>query len=167
MTVKFISSTLFVRDIQASRHFYERLLDQKMDIDFTLSVSYVGGFSIWQSEHASQTIFGVPVGEDPPGARNFELGFEVDDLDAMFARMVQANVTFVHPVVEQPWAQRVFRAYDPDGHIIEIAEPMNVVIRRLSAAGMPVEDVARRVGMPLEVVRSLLPTGCPGSPSAV
>lgn len=167
MPVKFISSVLFVRDIQASRHFYEKLLNQAVEIDFTLSVSYVGGFSIWQNEHASQTIFGVSAGDRPPGAKNFELGFEVDDLDAVCARMAQANVPFVHPVVEQPWAQRVFRVYDPDGHIVEIAEPMNLVVRRLSAAGMPVEDVARRVGMPLEVVRSLLPTGCPGSPSAV
>ena len=156
MTVKFISSTLFVSDIQASRHFYEKLLNQKMDIDFTLSVSYVGGFSIWQGEHAYQTIFGISAGESPLGSKNFELGFEVDDLDEMFARITQANVQLVHPIIEQPWAQRVFRVHDPDGHIVEVAEPMHVVIRRLFSSGMPVEDVARRVGMPLEVVRSII-----------
>ena len=32
--------------------------------------------------------------------------------------------------LEYPWGQRDFRLYDPDKHIIEIAEDMNTVIRR-------------------------------------
>lgn len=156
MTAKFISSAIFVKDIQTSRHFYEDVLNQKVDIDFGLSVGYIGGFSIWQGEHAYQTIFGISASDiSQLGAKNFEFCFEVDDLDDMLTRVTQANVTFVHPVIEQPWGQRVFRVSDPDGHIVEFGEPMSVVIHRYITGGMSVEDAARRTGMPLEIVAEI------------
>lgn len=157
MAFKFISSAMFVKDIQASRHFYEDVLGQKVDVDFGLSIGYVGGLSIWQGEHAYQTIFSAPIDDSSPlGAKNCELCFEADDLDQMLERVTQANVEFVHPMVEQPWKQRVFRIYDPDRHIIEIGEPMSVAIQRLFASGMPAEDVARWVGMPLDIVQAII-----------
>jgi hypothetical protein len=61
----------------------------------------------------------------------------------------------VHPVVEQPWGQRVFRVYDPDGHVVEIGEPMDAVIRRFLEQGMTVEEAAPRTSMPLEIVRAI------------
>lgn len=154
MTIKFLSSVLFVKDIQASRNFYEHILSQTVENDFNLSVGYVGGFSIWQAEHALQTIYGTPSGAGPLGARNAELCFDVDDLNAVYARVTQAKVKIVHPIIEQPWGQRVFRIYDPDEHIIEFGEPMSVVVLRMLSEGKSVEDVTRQTAMPLEVVQA-------------
>jgi hypothetical protein len=56
---------------------------------------------------------------------------------------------------EQPWGQRVFRVYDPDGHIVEIGEPMPVVIQRFLAQGMSAEEAAERTSMPLEIVQKI------------
>lgn len=156
MAVKFISSVLFVKDIPTSRHFYEDLLDQKVEMDFGVNVGYIGGLAIWQNAYATQTIFGAAQEDASPiGCKNLELYFETEDLDQMLTRVTQANVRFVHPVVEQPWGQRVFRIYDPDGHILEFGEPMPAVIQRLLAAGETVEAVAQRTGMPLEIVTQI------------
>ena len=156
MTIQFQSSVIFVKDIEASRRFYEELLAQKVLMDHGPNVAFVGGFAIWQVDHACQMIFERPSSEgDQLGRENCELYFEADDLDAVYARLSDAGVRFVHPVREHPWGQRVFRFYDPDGHIVELGEPMPVVIQRFLAQGMSVEEVAQRTSMPPEIVQQI------------
>ena len=156
MTIKFQSSVIFVKDIEASRRFYEELLGQEVLMDHGPNVAFVGGFAIWQVDHAYQMIFECPSDEkDQLGRSNCELYFEADDLDATEARLSDADVQFVHPLREHPWGQRVFRLYDPDGHIVELGEPMPVVIQRFLAQGMSAEEVAQRTSMPPEIVRQI------------
>ncbi len=52
-----------------------------------------------------------------------------------------------------PWGQRDIRVYDPDKHIVEIAENMNTVIKRFFSQGMSAEEVAKRTMFPLDVVK--------------
>ena len=155
MDAQFQSSVIFVQDILASRQFYEGLLGQKVLMDHGLNVGYVGGFALWQAEHAHQIIFGRPGKARRLGYDNCELYFETDQLDAMWTRLSEAGVQIVHPLVEQPWGQRVFRVYDPDGHIVEMAEPMPAVILRFLSQGMSVEQIAQRTSMPLEIVKQM------------
>jgi catechol 2,3-dioxygenase-like lactoylglutathione lyase family enzyme len=156
MSIKYQSSVIFVKDIKASRQFYEELLDQQVEMDFGPNVGFVGGFAIWQVEHAYQTIFDhTPEDDRPLGRENLELYFESEDLDAVSAKLSEAGVQFVHPTREQPWGQRVFRVYDPDGHIVEIGEPIPVFIQRFLGQGMSVEEAAERTSMPAEVVRQI------------
>jgi hypothetical protein len=119
-------------------------------------VGFVGGFAIWQVDHAYQIMFERPPGEvGQLGRENCELYFEADDLDAVWARLSEAGLQLVHPLREQPWGQRVFRLYDPDGHIVELGEPMPVVILRFLAQGMSAKEVAGRTSMPVEVVQQI------------
>lgn len=156
MSIKFQSSVIFVRDIEASRRFYEELLGQEVLMDHGPNVGFVGGFAIWQVDHADQMIFERSSSEEGQlGRENCELYFEADDLDAVWARLSDADVQFVHPVREHPWGQRVFRLYDPDRHIVELGEPMPVVIHRFLAQGMSAEEVAQRTSMPPEVVQQI------------
>ena len=37
---------------------------------------------------------------------------------------IDDRVDLIHPIVEQAWGQRVFRFHDPDGHAVEIGEPI-------------------------------------------
>jgi hypothetical protein len=69
--------------------------------------------------------------------------------------MTDAGVQFVHPLREHPWGQRVFRLYDPDGHIVELGEPMPVVIQRFLVQHMSAEEIAQRTSMPLEIVQQI------------
>ena len=159
MDIKFLSSVIFVRDIQISRNFYETLLNQKVAMDHGLNVGFEAGFALWQVEHAHQIMFGSNENAAAHlGSKNFELYFESADLDATLARVTQAGVPFVHPLFEQPWGQRVFRVYDPDGHIVELGEPMSAPIFRFLSSGMSVEEIAQRTAMPVEIVRQISET---------
>jgi catechol 2,3-dioxygenase-like lactoylglutathione lyase family enzyme len=156
VSIKFQSGVIFVKDVEASRRFYEGLLGQEVEMDFGPNVGFVGGFAIWQVDHACQTIFErAPGGTGSLGSENYELYFEADDLDTPHAQLSDAGVQFAHPLREQPWGQRVFRVYDPDGHIVEIGEPMPVVIQRFLAQGMSAEEAAERTSMPLEIVQKI------------
>jgi catechol 2,3-dioxygenase-like lactoylglutathione lyase family enzyme len=156
MGIRFQSSVTFVKDIKASRRFYEELLGQEVLMDHGENVAFTGGFAIHLAEHAHQIIFERAFEKDSElGHDNFELYFETADLDAALARLSDADVEFVHPVREQPWGQRVFRVYDPDGHVVELGEPMPVVIRRFLAQGVSAEEVATRTSMPLQIVEQI------------
>jgi hypothetical protein len=52
------------------------------------------------------------------------------------------NIEYVHHLFEHPWGQRVVCFYDPDKHIIEVGENMNLVVRRFIDGGIPVEGTA-------------------------
>jgi catechol 2,3-dioxygenase-like lactoylglutathione lyase family enzyme len=156
MTIQFQSSVLFVRDIQTSRRFYEELLGQEVEMDFGANVGYKGGFAIWQVDSAFEVIFERPAdAEAPLGRDNLELYFESPDLDIAWTRLSSQEVEVVHPLREQPWGQRVIRIFDPDGHIVEIGEPMPIVIARYLAQGMKAEAVAERTLMPLEFIQQV------------
>lgn len=154
MTIQCQPPVIFVKDIAVSCRFYEDLLGQKVMMDFGPCVSFVGGFALWHVEHAYQMIFNTSVDDTSPlGRKNLEFCFETDDLDAVLAKVTAAQVKLVCPPHEQPWGQRVFHIYDPDGHIVEIGEAMPTVLLRFMSQGMSVKDAARRTGMPLEFVQ--------------
>ena len=56
-------------------------------------------------------------------------------------------IEFVNPIMEHSWGQRVVRLYDPDGHMIEVGESMDYVVRRFLASGMSVEEAAAKTQM--------------------
>ncbi len=58
--------------------------------------------------------------------------------------------------MEHRWGQRAVRLYDPDRHVIEVAEPLTAVARRFRNAGLTEEGIAKRMDVPLEMVRRLL-----------
>jgi catechol 2,3-dioxygenase-like lactoylglutathione lyase family enzyme len=156
LDISFQSSVILVKDIQASRQFYEGLLGQKVLMDHGPNVGFAGGFAIWQIDHAWQIIGHKPTVEPGPlGRSNLELYFESEDVETVAARLIEGGVPEVHPLREQPWGQRVVRFYDPDGHIIEIGEPMPAVIRRFLGQGLAAAEVAQQLSMPLEVVQQI------------
>ena len=165
MSVDYRSAVIFVKDMGASRRFYEDLMEQELEFDFGANVSYVGGLALWQVDRAHEVVFASPSEDGAPsvdgapsagvGQGELELYFETDDLDAVVKLFEEAGVTFVHPLREQPWGQRVVRVYDPDGHIVEVGEPMWVVVQRFLAQGMSTATVAERTSMPLAVVEQI------------
>ncbi|MCE1252435.1 MAG: VOC family protein [Anaerolineae bacterium] len=155
MEIKLTSAVIFVKDIQNSRRFYEEVLGQKVLMDHGPNVGYEGGFALWQRDHASQIIFNHPASDESVRNNNAELYFETFELDNALLKLQAENVAFIHPMLEQPWGQRVFRFYDPDGHIIELGEPMPAVIQRFLAQGLTAEAIAERTFMPLEIVKQL------------
>ena len=160
MEFKFTSAVLFVKDIKASRDFYEGLLGQKVLADHGPNVGFEGGFAIWEAAHAGQIVHGKPVQtEGPLGRDNLEIYFENSEMEKAAALLKEAGVSFVHEMVEQPWGQRVLRVYDPDGHIVEVGEPMPAVVLRFHAQGLDADALSKRTSMPIEFVRIILEAG--------
>jgi predicted enzyme related to lactoylglutathione lyase len=132
MGIIYQSAVIFVQDISVSKTFYVELLEQEIDMDFGLNVGLNGGLALWQVDHAFQMIFSHPPKEENSlGHQNFELYFKTPDLEYASRKLSEAGVQFVHPLREQPWGQKALRVVDPDGHILELAEPMQGVIFRL------------------------------------
>lgn len=155
----FKGTVLFVNDVPASRRFYEDLLGLRAELDLGDYVVYAGGLAIWQIGSACMNVHGRPhdpTGQTPLGRDNLELYFEAEDLEAAAARCEQAGVRCVHALKEQAWAQRAIRVYDPDGHIVEIGEPMQTVVRRLAAAGADRAAIAQRTAMPPAFIEQAL-----------
>ena len=153
MSAKFICPLIVVKDVATSRRFYEEVLGQEVKMDFGENVTFRGAFAIHEAGHFAG-LTGVDPGEGP--GRRHELYFEHDDIAGMEERLKAVGVEFVHPLREQPWKQRVLRCYDPDGHMVEVGESMEAVVRRLHGEGMTMEDIVEACSMPREFIEGVL-----------
>ena len=151
MYVKFQMPLIAVSDVGRSKRFYCGLFDQRVVLDFGENVTFSGGFAI-QEKFAWLT----GLAEDSVRSRpnNMELYFETDDLDAFMQRLGEwpDPVELLHPPHKYGWQQCTVRFYDPDGHIVEVGEAMEVVIRRCLAEGHTAEETAALTQHPLEFV---------------
>jgi uncharacterized glyoxalase superfamily protein PhnB len=123
--MRFVNPIVFVRDVRVATAFYRDVVDLAVDADHGDFVLFEGHFAIHDGALVTRTIFG-PDALPQPGAfgrSNLLLYFEDDDIEAAFARL-KDRVELIHPLARQVWGQRVFRFHDPDGHIVEIGEPM-------------------------------------------
>ncbi|MFZ2102214.1 MAG: VOC family protein [Oricola sp.] len=121
--MKFVNPLPFVADMGRSKTFYADLLGIAILEDHGGFVRFENGFALHDGASLHRTVFGTNAGDDSPyGRQNLVLYFEVEDLDAAFAR-IAGRVDLIHPIARQAWGQRVFRFFDPDRHIVEIGEP--------------------------------------------
>jgi catechol 2,3-dioxygenase-like lactoylglutathione lyase family enzyme len=130
--MRFINPIPFVRDIDRSREFYRDRLGLKILEDHGNFVLFETGFAIHEATSLEQTIWGEPSGStEPYGRRNVLLYFEHEDIDAAF-EAIAPHVELIHPVEPQAGGQRVFRFYEPDGHAVEVGEPLDRAISVIS-----------------------------------
>lgn len=68
-------------------------------------------------------------GSAEPGAnRTAILEFQVDDIDAEYARL-KDNVTIVQEIKEMPWGNRTFQCRDPEGSLVSLYMPASAQAR--------------------------------------
>ncbi len=148
--MRYLGCLLAVKDIAASKHFYEKVLHQNVVMDLGVHVTFEG-FSLQQGY---AELVGLAVDSVKEQPHNFQVYFEVGDLDKVYAEMKSiSSLQCVHEIKEYPWGQRDIRVYDPDKHIVEIAEDMSIVIKRFFDQGMSLEEVATHTMFPPEVVK--------------
>mgnify|MGYP004442369407 CR=1 FL=1 len=148
--LKFKCPLIAVSDIKESIRFYEEVIGDRVAMDFGENVTFEGGFSLQEMKRWKSLIHTDKVRRKSNDA---ELYFEEDDFDGFISYLKEfPDLQFVHGVEEMPWGQRVIRFYDPDFHIIEVGESMDVVIRRMLQSGMSVEETARKSQYPIEYV---------------
>ncbi len=147
--MKFICPLVVVTDMDRSRNFYVNILKQKVKYDFGENLTFHGDFSIHLKTHFQDLIEHKAIRS---GGNNFELYFEMDEIEELFERLKAYNVAFIHKIQEQPWRQKVMRFYDPDHHIIEVGESLEHLASRLHSEGMTHEQIAATTNMPLTFV---------------
>jgi catechol 2,3-dioxygenase-like lactoylglutathione lyase family enzyme len=157
MDVRYISAVLFVKDIAVSRQFYEGIFGQQVDTDFGKNVGYTSGLALWEAGVAHQIIYAREYGDpDPLGQQNFEVYFESDEIEAAWQELQSKDVTVIQPLYEQPWGQRTLRVEDPDGHIVDVGEPMPLAIKRLASQGLDQRAIEAKTMMPISVIKGIL-----------
>jgi catechol 2,3-dioxygenase-like lactoylglutathione lyase family enzyme len=153
--MEFKNPLLVVKDLQTSLKFYQEVLGLEIVLNFGANVTLTGGISL-QTEESWLEFLEMPESALRFGGNDAELYFETDDFDGFVQTVEQRGVPVAHPPLEHRWGQRVVRIYDPDRHILEVAEPMTAVCRRFREGGLSVEGVARRMNVPVEYVKKCL-----------
>lgn len=151
--MKFKNPMLVVTDIDKSVAFYKEVFGLRVITDFGANKILTGGLALQTAEtyksfiNSSEIFF---------GGNDFELYFEEDDFDGFVSRLKECDISYVHPVKEHAWGQRVVRFYDPDKHIIEVGENIKTVCKRFLDSGMTPQQVAERMDVPLKFVNACM-----------
>lgn len=126
MAIRHSHTLVLVQNIQASTAFYTRVLNQRVLQNHGTVVLFEGCFALHQAGELMQTVYKEPRQSalGPQGHDNVLIYFETDDLAGAYMQIVNAGVPVIHPIERQAWGQSVFRFHDPDGHIVEIGEPL-------------------------------------------
>ena len=116
--------TLFVEDLVASKRFYERTFGLPVAFEDKKSVVFkMGGtlINLLKIESADELVAPAQVARRDAGSRHV-FSIEVDDVDAMCAKLVARGVTLLNGPVDRPWGIRTASFQDPAGHIWEIGK---------------------------------------------
>lgn len=151
--MQYLGALLTVKDMEKSKKFYHDVLGLNIAQDFGANVTLEGGIFLqtldtWKSFIRTDNVL------LPHNAG--ELYFEEENLSGFCSRLMTYDIQYVHPLMEHRWGQRVIRFYDPDGHIIEVGEKMDAVVRRFVRQGLSAEETAERMDVPLEYVQNCL-----------
>ena len=111
---------LVVSDIEKSKAFYKELFGLQVITDFGENVMLTEGLvlqekKVWEDAIGRETVF---------GGHATELYFEEHNLDLFLERLEASDVAveFLNRECTHAWGGRALRLYDPDGHVIEVAE---------------------------------------------
>lgn len=151
--MKLNSTMLVVADINKSVDFYKKVLGLHVIMDFGANKTLTGGLALQTVETYKEFI---GTNEICFGGNNFEIYFEEDDFDEFADKLKECDVEYVHPIKEHSWGQRVVRFYDPDKHIIEVGENIEIVCKRFLNSGLTSEQVAERMDVPMKFVNACM-----------
>lgn len=113
MAVKRIVANIAASHPAAARAFYEDILGLSLAMDHGWILTFAAGdiAAAPQISIASEGGSGTPVPD---------LSIEVDDLDAIFGRVVEAGLSIEYGPAEEPWGVKRFYTRDPFGRLVNI-----------------------------------------------
>jgi uncharacterized glyoxalase superfamily protein PhnB len=121
--MKFASTRLVARDIKNLVGFYEKVMNKKAEWlvpTFAEIVTPAATLAI----NTAETVAMFKEGSAEPGAnRTAILEFQVDDVDAEFARL-KAEVQVVLEPKTMPWGNRAAQFRDPEGSLVSMYTPV-------------------------------------------
>lgn len=115
---------LATADVPAAANFFQE------HFGFTLAYESDWYVHLVNAEHPSVALALVAKDHETiplPGrvpAAGLLINFEVDDVDAEYARLSQAGIEMLQPLRDEPWGQRHFIVQGPDGVLIDVIKPI-------------------------------------------
>lgn len=153
--MKFRGPMLVVKDMEKAKKFYTEVIGVRVIADLDENVTLTGGLSL-QTESSWSTFTNCTSDFFTYHGNDAEMYFEEEDFDGFLEKIASLDVERVGDDMEMPWGQKVVRLYDPDKHIIEIGEDMKVMMKRLHATGLTVEQLSEKTFMSQKMVERML-----------
>ncbi|MDD1728319.1 MAG: VOC family protein, partial [Methanospirillum sp.] len=138
---------------------YQELFGLTIELAIEGLTTFKEGISLWQQSIASDLMYNGADPSLPQERPGQEIYFETDDIDGFCDQIKKRQVKLFHEIQKTPWQQRTIRFSDPDGHMIEVGESMEEVIRRISREGHTPQEVATLTFMPEEIIKTILNQG--------
>jgi len=114
--------TLFVEELDTTKRFYQTTFELPVVFeDANSAVFKIGGtlINLLKIECANELVEPAQVARRDAGSRHV-FSIEVDDVDAMCAKLTARGVRLLNGPMDRPWGIRTASFQDPAGHIWEI-----------------------------------------------
>jgi uncharacterized glyoxalase superfamily protein PhnB len=118
MAIQFTDVCFITEDVLRLRVFYETVFDGTPEGNEVHSTLLAGGVKFtfdYVTPLQENAVFSY-VSTD--GANNVIVGFNVDDVDAEYKRLLLLDVKMINQPTTHPWGARSFQFKDPDGNIL-------------------------------------------------
>lgn len=114
------NTLIVVKDIERSKSFYRDLFGLQVVADFGENVMLTQGLVLQQQDVWEQCLGREIV----CGGHCTELYFEETFLDEFLKKLDSGRweIEYLSRMAQNQWGRRVLRFYDPDRHVIEVAE---------------------------------------------
>ena len=116
--------TLFVEDLDAAKHFYQKVFGLPITFEDGDSAVFKFGntlINLLKITAAEELVEPAKVASRGSGSR-FVFTLEVDDVDAMCMELSARGVELLNGPMDRPWGVRTASFKDPGGYIWEIAK---------------------------------------------
>ena len=152
--MKFTYMVISVADINSARKFYEDLFGLEVFQNYGRNIAFTCGLALQQD---FDWLVNLPKEKVLKKSNNAEIVFEEQDFNGFLNKLKEyPDIEYLGDVIEHSWGQRVIRFYDWDGHIIEVGEDMEMVIKRFLDSGMSMEEVSVKMDVSMEDLTKLL-----------
>ncbi len=114
--------TLTVDNVERSLEFYRDKI--KLDVAFVSAPAFAllrGGMGTIGLLSLEEAIKQGATASTPEQRRAIHVEFSCDELDALYAALLEDGVEFIEPPHDEPW-ERSMTAFDPDGYSVEFAQ---------------------------------------------
>ena len=124
MKRQFRSVCLITQNVPKLRDFYQNVFQVEAKASDTFVAFEPVGvpLTLFHTEGMEQMAPGSMQGA---GVGNVVLEFEVEDVDAEYARLLEMHIPIVKPPTTQPWGLRSVWFRDPDGNIVNFFAVVN------------------------------------------
>ncbi|MDQ3762361.1 MAG: VOC family protein [Actinomycetota bacterium] len=113
---------LYVSNLPASVAFYRDVVGLQHKFTDAGYAEFATGetrFALYERRRAAWL-----TGEDPVPGPTGEVVFVVEDVDAQTMRLISLGINVLSGPADRPWGHRTVHIADPDGFVVEFAQPI-------------------------------------------